>query len=233
MADVDEKTQKARVERREKLLAWYEGKELPPVIGDYELRTIDEQHDRIYYAFGWFHKSNGWKIRVLYDEETADYMVKMDLHMITLTEIECITGDFEEFKRLVKLLTPEAIEKELIHREKVSILVEGKGFMVWDYEELLPEKLGHYVRVIAPKMPLLGLNGSYIIAAYECEEKDTGILFFYNMYRDEYYGELRAKGIPGIIHQYDAKSIEALEAAIEKHLEKDLKELYEHPVIED
>ena len=100
-------------------------------------------------------------------------------------------------------------------------------------KELLPEKLGHYVRVIAPKMPLLGLNGSYIIAAYECEEKDTGILFFYNMYRDEYYGELRAKGIPGIIHQYDAKSIEALEAAIEKHLEKDLKELYEHPVIED
>lgn len=204
-----------------------------PVIGDYELRIIDEQHDRIYYAFGWFHKSNGWKIRVLYDEETADYMVKMDLHMITLTEIECITGDLEEFKRLVKLLTPEAIEKELIHREKVSILVEGKGFMVWDYEELLPERLGHYVRVIAPKMPLLGLNGSYIIAAYECEEKDTGILFFYNMYRDEYYGELRAKGIPGIIHQYDARSIEALEAAIEKHLMKDLKELYEHPVIED
>ena len=100
-------------------------------------------------------------------------------------------------------------------------------------DRLLPERLGHYVRVIAPKMPLLGLNGSYIIAAYECEEKDTGILFFYNMYRDEYYGELRAKGIPGIIHQYDARTIEALEAAIEKHLVKDLKELYEHPVIED
>ena len=105
MADVDEKTKKARAERREKLLAWYEEKDLPPVIGDYELRIIDEQHDRIYYAFGWFHKSNGWKIRVLYDEETADYMVKMDLHMITLTEIECITGDLEEFKRLVKLLS--------------------------------------------------------------------------------------------------------------------------------
>ena len=54
MADVDEKTQKARAERREKLLAWYEEKELPPVIGDYELRIIDEQHDRNYYAFGCF-----------------------------------------------------------------------------------------------------------------------------------------------------------------------------------
>ena len=35
MADVDEKTKKARAERREKLLAWYEEKDLPPVIGDY------------------------------------------------------------------------------------------------------------------------------------------------------------------------------------------------------
>ncbi len=40
MADVDEKTKKARAERREKLLAWYEEKDLPPVIGDYELRII-------------------------------------------------------------------------------------------------------------------------------------------------------------------------------------------------
>ena len=29
MADVDEKTKKARAERREKLLAWYEEKDLP------------------------------------------------------------------------------------------------------------------------------------------------------------------------------------------------------------
>ena len=68
MADVDEKTKKARAERREKLLAWYEEKDLPPVIGDYELRIIDEQHDRIYYAFGWFHKSN--------DGRSASYMMK-------------------------------------------------------------------------------------------------------------------------------------------------------------
>ena len=126
MADVDEKTKKARAERREKLLAWYEEKDLPPVIGDYELRIIDEQHDRIYYAFGWFHKSNGWKIRVLYDEETADYMVKMDLHMITLTEIECITGDLEEFKRLVKLLTPEEIDLSV---RRVSRIVKISMFM--------------------------------------------------------------------------------------------------------
>ena len=105
--------------------------------------------------------------------------------------------------------------------------------MVWNYEDLLPETLGHYKRIIQPSRPLLGLNGSYVIAAYECREKDTGILFFYNMYRNEYYGELRAKGIPGIIHQYDAKTISDLETEIEKNLEKDLQALYDHPNIPD
>ena len=212
MAEVDDKTKKAREERRKLFMDWDIGHELPQDIGPYHLQRIDEQVERIYYAFGW---------------------IKMDLHMMTLTEIECITGDFEEFKRNVTLLTPNTIEKELIHRENVSVLVKGKGFMVWNYEDLLPETLGHYKRIIEPSRPLLGLNGSYVIAAYECREKDTGILFFYNMYRNEYYGELRAKGIPGIIHQYDAKTISDLETEIEKNLEKDLQALYDHPNIPD
>lgn len=233
MADVDEKTKKAREERRQLFMDWDIEKELPQQIGPYHLKRIDVQQERIYFAFGWVDEKSGWQIRALYDEETADYMIKMDLHMMTLTEIECITGDFEEFKRYVKELTPGAIEKELIHREEVSVLVRGKGFMVWDYKELLPPTIGAYEQIIAPDKPLLGLNGSYIIAAYECREKDTGILFFYNMYRNEYYGELRAKGIPGIIHQYDAKTIEELEKKIEIHLEKDLADLYENPEIPD
>ncbi|MEE0291450.1 MAG: hypothetical protein UDQ48_02470, partial [Dialister sp.] len=176
---------------------------------------------------------NGWQVRALFDEETMDYMVKTDIRMMTLTEIELITGDFEEFKRNMKLLTPQYIAKEFIHRENVSVLVRGKGFMVWDYTPFFPPVLGHYRRVIDPHRPLLGLNGSYIIASYECREKETGILFFYNVYRDEYYGELRAKGIPGIIHQYDAKTIPDLEETIRNHLEKDLKDLYENPEIPD
>lgn len=231
MADEDEKLKQEREKRRQGFLDWKVEDELPREVGEYKLHRIDKQDGRIYYAFGWTGERTGWDIRAIFDEETMDYMVKMYLHMVTLTEIECITGDFDEFKRLVKLLTPKAIERELIHRENVSVMVRGKGFMAWDYSGVLPETLGHYQRTIEPKAPLLFLNGSYIIAAYECQEKDTGILFFYNMYRGEYYGELRAKGIPGIIHQYDAPTVKDLEDKIKKNLAKDMEELYEHPEI--
>lgn len=229
----DDKLEKARAERRQKFLDWDIEKELPAEIGGYKLKRLDRQEGRIYFAFCWEDEKTGWQVRALFDEETMDYMVKAFLPMVTFTEIELITGDFEEYKRNMKLLTPAYIEKELIHRENVSVLVRGRGFMVWDYTPFFPETLGHYQRTIEPHRPLLGLNGSYIICAYECAEKNTGLLFFYNIYRDEYYGELRAQGIPGIIHQYDAKTLEDFEKKIAAHLSNDMQDLYDHPEIPD
>ena len=229
----DDNLEKERAERRQKFLDWDIEKELPAQIGEYKLKRLDRQEGRIYFAFCWEDEKTGWQIRALFDEETMDYMVKAFLHMVTFSEIELITGDFEEYKRNMKLLTPKYIEKEFIRREDVSILVRGQGFMVWDYKPFFPETIGHYKRTVEPHRPLLGLNGSYIICAYECAEKNTGILFFYNIYRNEYYGELRAQGIPGIIHQYDAKTLSDFEKEITSRLAKDLEDLYENPEIPD
>ncbi|MEE3452690.1 hypothetical protein [Dialister sp.] len=229
----DDKLEKARAERRQKFLDWDIEKELPTEIGEYKLKRLDRQEGRIYFAFCWENEKTGWQVRALFDEETMDYMVKTFFPMVTLTEIELITGEFEEYQRNMKRLTPAYIEKELIHREDVSVLIRGKAFMVWDYTPFFPETIGHYKRTLEPHRPLLGLNGSYIICAYECPEKNTGILFFYNIYREDYYGEFRAQGIPGIIHQYDAKNLEIFEEKITTHLVKDLENLYEHPEIPD
>lgn len=232
MSEEQEKFEKERAERRQLFLDWNIEKELPSSIGEYALHRIDRQDGRIYYAFGWTGQDNGWEIRALFDEETMDYMVKMYLRMMVMTEIEVITGDFGQFQQFVKKWTPSMIQRELIDRDKVSVLVQHAGFMHWDYSEILPPVLGAYKRMIEPRKPILGLNGSYIIACYECREKNTGILFFYNMFRDEYYGELRAKGIPGIVHQYDAKSISSLTEKIKNHLSKDLENLYQNPVLD-
>lgn len=117
--------------------------------------------------------------------------------------------------------------------ERVSVLAAAKGFMKWDYEKVMPERMGQYKRIIKPVNPVEGLNGSFIIGAYECRERNIGVLFFYNIYREEYYGELRAGGIPVIVHQYDATTINEFSSHLEAYLEKDLEMLYENPVVED
>lgn len=220
----------ARAERRQQFMDWDIDKELPSSVGTYELKRIDKQEGRIYFAFAYVDSVTGWEVRALFDEETMDYMVKFYCRLFTLTEIELIHNDFEGFRKDVIEILPEAIDKRMNRREEVSVMVAGKAFMVWDYSKVLPPVIGNYKRLIEPKAPVLGLNGSYIIGEYEWREETRGILFFYNMYRDEYYGELRDKGIPGIVHQYDAKSSEEFEKNIREHLETDLKELGTYPL---
>lgn len=55
--------------------------------------------------------------------------------------------------------------------ERVSVLAAAKGFMKWDYEKVMPERMGQYKRIIKPVNPVEGLNGSFIIGAYECRNE--------------------------------------------------------------
>ena len=223
----DQKTVDGRHARQKAFAEWNIEKELPAHIGSYSLERVDEQDGRVYKAFRWKDKKSGWEIRAVFDEETADYMIKVDLKFITCTQVEVITPDFERFKKNVRGLTPDMIEKELIRRSCNSVLIKNSGFVNWNYEKLLPPRIENYERVIEPKSPINGLNGSYIIAAYQCNERETAMLFFYNVYREEYYGEMRSKGIPIIRHEYDAKTVNELAKEISENLQKDLHELYE------
>lgn len=211
--------------RRRRFLDWDAECHLPAAVGDFHFRRIDQQEGRIYYAFAYVSESTGWEVRALFDEETMDYMVKTDFRLFVITDIDLISGDFEAYKKAVERLLVPYMTRELIQREDVSVIVRGKAFTVWDYREVLPPVIGPYQRVIEPAKPLLGLNGSYIIAVYEWQEKERGMIFFYNMFRDEYYAEKSAEKIPIIIHDYDSKTIKELEEKIRKHLRNDLEAL--------
>lgn len=176
MKELAELTEKQK-ERRQAFLDW-DLSGLPETIGTFHRKRIDRQEGRIYYAFSYEDEETGWEARVLFDEETMDYMVKFYLRMYTITEIELIHGDFDGFRRDVERLLPAAITREFLQRDRVSVLVKGRAFTQWDYAEVLPPSYDGYQLLISPDRPLLGLNGSYIIAEYENREKNTGILFF-------------------------------------------------------
>lgn len=230
MADSRDKKAQERAERRKLFLEWDIESTLPKQVGNFHLSRTDRQEERLYHAFQWEDHNTGWIVEALFDEETMDYMVKADFRLFSMTEIETIAdvAKFENFKAFVAKLTPGWIRRTMIDRP-VSILIRGKGFHAWDYKPFLPSKIGHFHLSITPDKPVHGLNGSYIFAAYEYREENTGLLFFYNMYRQEYYGELRARTIPGIIHQYDAKTLAELEKKLTVYLKKDLRLVREHP----
>ena len=92
---MDEKLEKEREERRKLFLSWDIENDLPCEVGDYVLKRIDfptmedrktgkvKTDIRVYTAFAWENEKNGWMVKAIFDEETKDYMVKMDLRLMT------------------------------------------------------------------------------------------------------------------------------------------------------
>ena len=197
---------------------------LPEAVGPYRLQRTDAQHDRIYEAFAYEDAATGWRVRILFDEETMDYMVKTDFRLFVLADIDLITGDFEEFKKRFPAFFEKNVRRLLLDRP-VSVAVSEHAFTNWDFAPFLPPEVGAFHRMIAPDAPIQGLNGSYIIAMYENREKACGILFYYNYFREFYYAEGCAHGVPIILHDYDAADLKTLEEILRARLASDLQKL--------
>ena len=62
------------------------------------------------------------------------------------------------------------------------------------------------------------INGSYLILDYSDLVAQTSLVLYYNVYRDEFFGELRVQGLPELVSDFDAKTLTELEQKLEKRL---------------
>ena len=122
-----------QAKRRQAFLDWNVESVLPETVGDYRFRCVDRQEGRIYYAFSYVNEATGWEVKALFDEETMDYMVKTDFRLFVMTDIEILTGNFEDYKKAVEALLVKNMRRELIERDQVSVVVRGRAFTAWDW----------------------------------------------------------------------------------------------------
>lgn len=194
--------------------------DLPAAIGSWKRRDLTAEERERHVLFCYEEATAGWRILGLYADETADFMVKYDLGLIVLTDIRFTYDNAASFWKTIRTDFVLVVTDRFVRRsETASVLVKNAGILDWESEGgVLPESYRHYRRVIAPSAPILGLNGSYIILAYADQANAKGILFFYNVFRDDFFAETRDQGVPGIVHDFDAATVTELSQKIEKHL---------------
>ncbi len=173
-----------------------------------------------------YRNSNHILWQALYDEEVKDYAVCIKLRLFEFTDISFIQSEKDRFLNVLKDRMEQSIIKSLVYpAQSFSFPFKAKGIDVWDFELFLPLSIGPFKRGITPDKAICVLNGSYIIAEYYLEEEETGLLLFYNTFRDEFFCELRKKNYPFISHELDAVSLGQLENALKENLERLLKKL--------
>ena len=194
---------------------------LEPSIGNFRLVVDQEQLSSTVYRIFHYENDKGWYWSALYDKEVEDYMVRITIPLVDFVDIAFIRESLEPFIENLKSTYRQSIEKRFIHPE-TGFLYEyrKKGIPQWNYDRVLPVKIGEFHRDLTPDMGLAMINGSYLIGTYVKEQQETGVVLFYNTFRDEFFGETRQQGYPGITHELDATTIEQFEHALEEHLEE-------------
>ena len=208
--------------------AWEYMKELPKAWDGFELKLHMAAAGDIYDIYSYENQSRHRKISVYYHDETKEYKLRTAIGLTEFCRIEFIAPGLNALEQILR----ERFEA-LLHTmaafdaETVSCIVQEKQILKWEYVDRLPSELEGFTRFIDPHEPVQVINGSYIIFDYCDFATDSNFIIYYNVFRDEFFGEARLHRIPEVTYEYDCSELKDLESLLAKNLQATLHKIRE------
>ncbi len=179
--------------------------------------------DDIYKLYSYINPTAHRSLTAYFHEETHEYKLRVRIGLTEFCRIEFIAPDLQAFEKLLKEQL-EAVLHDLSSFNPATInrIVRDKHILEWDYAKLLPESLEGFQLFIRPSQPVRVLNGSYIVFDYSDFSAASNFIIYYNMFRDEFFGEARINNIPDVNYTFDATELPELEEKLDANLRQRL-----------
>lgn len=175
---------------------------------------LDRTHNIIenMYDICSYHRNDVHQNVILYfHEETHEYKVRLKLGLIEFVRIEFIASKLKDFEKLLNdQLEVLLLELSEYDPGRLSSIVLKKGITEWEDADKLPEICEGFTLFVKPQQPTKINNGSYIIIDYVDFDIESDFTIYYNIYRDEFFGEARIRNIPDVSYEFDSSSLEEL-----------------------
>ncbi|MEN6412993.1 MAG: hypothetical protein ABFC84_09600 [Veillonellales bacterium] len=163
---------------------------------------------------------------VLYDSETKDYLAQVVAGLTEYCDIGFIVGDLSALERVLSMRMAKTIHDLAVFNESaLSSIVKDKKILEWTYAKQLPSEISGFELYIRPFEPLKVLNGAYIIIDYSDFAAESNLTIYYNVFRDDFFGELRLHRTPEMAAVFECKQLNELEEKIEVNLRPTLAEM--------
>ncbi|HEY3423498.1 MAG TPA: hypothetical protein VGL27_01775 [Negativicutes bacterium] len=174
-----------------------------------------------------YHKTDSYRsFSVLYDQATKEFLVRVVIGLTEYCDVNFITGSLQSLEQLLQARMEDVINGLAKFNKNTldSIFIEKK-VLEWPYGAQLPREIAGFVLYTAPTESVKFINGSYIIIDYCDFTMESNLIIYYNIYRDEFFGEIRIHRIPQMAAAFDAHTLPELEAKLNTHLEQTLKDM--------
>ena len=215
---------KAKVESEIK--DWKYLQELPDTCHSFHLIRETKIIESMYDIYSYVHPDIHKKAVVYYHEETHEYKVRVYIGLIEFCCIEFITAKLSDFEQLLKKNFDDLLSNmEKNNPASLSSIVINSGIIEWGRSYNLPQNCEGFELFISPGTPEKINNGSYVIINYADFGIESDFSIYYNIYRDEFFGEARIWSIPDVNYDFDSTSLDELEEKLRIYMVPRLQEI--------
>lgn len=186
------------------------------------MKITDDVYDLYSYENEMIHRS----VTTYYHEETNEYKLRVRIGLTEFCLIEYIASSLSAFEQLLRNQFSDMLhDLAEFNNASISSIVREKDILNWDYTGSLPLQLEGFSLFIRPDEPVRVLNGSYIIFDYSDFTIESNFIIYYNVFRDEFFGEARIRQIPDMNYLFDSTELAELEEKLRQYLIPRLKEI--------
>jgi len=208
----------------EQVNAWPFLQQLPARQAGFSL-SLDLAEDGVQYNV--FTYRNAEELRsfsVVYDGATRDYLARVSVGLNEFYDVSFICPDLASMERILAAKLVPALT-DLSGGQQYESIFKVKKILDWPYCARLSGEVAGFRLFITPQQPLKTVNGSYVIIDYSDFVAESNLSVSYNVYRDEFFGQIRLRQTPHMIGTFDARELGELAAKLENGLSPALTEL--------
>ena len=203
----------------QELSNWQYLSELPNTLYGFILEKQMNESDDKFFVFTYHNDERKRSFSVLYDRSTKEYTVRITIGLTEFCDIRYIVGNLNSLEKVLREKL-ECTLNDLVHFNigNIDCIVLEKKIIEWPYTKQLPKMVGNFALFISPNEPVKSINGSYIIIDYSDFDGQNNFIIYYNIFRDEFFGEIKAKRTPQMTAEFDEKNLFELEEILEDKL---------------
>ena len=206
--------------------AWAYLNQLSPVEKNFRLKMLMREEGDTFQIYSYENEDLKRSLMIYYHEETKEYKLMITIGLTQFCAIEYISADLAQLEKILRERFDNLLgDISSFNEDHMSIIIKEKKIMQWDYIDKLPQEICGFRLFINPREPVKVINGSYIIIDYCDFAAQSNFIIYYNVFRDEFFGEAKIHRIPEITYEFDSSELKDLRLKLEEKLENTLKQL--------
>lgn len=199
--------------------AWELLVKLPTEISGFALNLELQERGTQYCIFRYQNKERHKSFSVLYDQATKEFLARAVVGLTEYYDVNFIVSEIGLLEKLIINKLKDTLKSlAVFERNNLGSIIIDKQILEWTYGKELPPELVGFELFIKPSQPVKIINGSYIIIDYSDFPNESSLVIYYNIFRDEFFGEARIRRTPHMSAVFDAKTLDKLQENMTIHL---------------